>query len=97
MLEIVEGFAREIGDKRLFLSTPPFLERAIRLYESVGFRRSSEGPFDLHGTPIYTMIKDGGQQGMGLRISASIEIHGRFQTPWEGGEGESEAVVEKRE
>lgn len=42
---------------RLVLSTTPFLERAIRLYERFGFRRTEEGPHDLFGTPLFTMEK----------------------------------------
>ena len=53
----VESFASAQGHKRLFLSTTPFLARAIRLYENLGFRRSSEGPHDLFGTPLFTMLK----------------------------------------
>ena len=57
LLKQIEGFALERGFKRLFLSTTPFLSRAIRLYEHYGFRRSSEGPSDLCGTPLFTMVK----------------------------------------
>jgi ribosomal protein S18 acetylase RimI-like enzyme len=41
--------------KRMVLSTTPFLDRAIRLYERFGFQRTSEGPHDLFGTPLFTM------------------------------------------
>ena len=43
--------------QRLFLSTTPFLFSAIRLYESLGFRRTGEPPHDLFGTPLLTMAK----------------------------------------
>jgi hypothetical protein len=43
--------------KQLFLSTAPFLTRAISLYEQFGFLRSNEGPHTLFGTPIFTMRK----------------------------------------
>ena len=56
-LREIEGFASERGFKRLFLSTTPFLNRAIQLYEHYGFRRSSEGPDNLFGTPLFTMEK----------------------------------------
>ena len=42
---------------RIFLSTTPFLFSAIRLYESLGFRRTGEPPHDLHGTPLVTMAR----------------------------------------
>ncbi len=53
----VERYARAEGFTRLFLSTTPFLTRAIRLYESLGFQRTSDGPQELFGTPLFTMIK----------------------------------------
>ena len=57
LLRRVESFAVEQGFRRLFLSTTPFLGRAIQLYERYGFRRSSEGPDNLFGTPLFTMEK----------------------------------------
>jgi putative acetyltransferase len=57
LLREVESFASESGFKRLYLSTTPFLSRAIRLYEHYGFRHSSEGPHNLFGTPLFTMEK----------------------------------------
>jgi GNAT superfamily N-acetyltransferase len=57
LLRQVEDFAAERGFKRLLLSTTPFLERAIQLYEHYGFKRSSGGPDDLFGTPLFTMEK----------------------------------------
>ena len=58
LLERLESFAAARGYKRLFLSTTPFLARAIGLYERWGFRRSGDGPHDLFGTPLFTMVKD---------------------------------------
>lgn len=58
LLSRVEEFAAAQGCGRLWLSTTPFLARAIRLYERAGFRRSDEGPHELFGTPLFTMEKD---------------------------------------
>jgi putative acetyltransferase len=58
LLQHVEDFAHGQGFRRLFLSTTPFLSRAIRLYERMGFRRIDEGPHDLFGTPLFTMEKE---------------------------------------
>ena len=57
LLAHIESFAAARGFKRLFLSTTPFLSGAIRLYERFGFERTSEGPHDLFGTPLFTMEK----------------------------------------
>ena len=58
LLNQIEQFARERNHKRLVLSTTPFLLRAIRLYERAGFQPTDEGPHDLYGTPLFTMVKD---------------------------------------
>jgi GNAT superfamily N-acetyltransferase len=57
LLEHIEEFARTNGFKRMVLSTTPFLDRAIALYERSGFMRTNEGPYDLLGTPLFTMVK----------------------------------------
>jgi len=57
LLETIEAFAAEEGCKRLFLTTTPFLRRAIRLYEGFGFRVVDDGVHDLFGTPLFTMEK----------------------------------------
>jgi GNAT superfamily N-acetyltransferase len=57
LLREVEDYALEHAHNRLLLSTTPFLARAIRLYERFGFERSDEGPHDLFGTPLFTMVK----------------------------------------
>ena len=58
LLNQVKNFASSHNHTQLFLSTTPFLDRAIRLYEQMGFRRSEKGPHDLFGTPLFTMVKD---------------------------------------
>jgi len=57
LLKYIEDMARRKRAKRLMLSTTPFLERAIHRYSASGFARVAEGPGDLHGTPLFTMIK----------------------------------------
>jgi GNAT superfamily N-acetyltransferase len=57
LLSHVENFAAARSYKRLLLSTTPFLDSAIRLYECFGFQRTAEGPHDLSGTPLFTMQK----------------------------------------
>jgi GNAT superfamily N-acetyltransferase len=57
LLQAIEAYATEHHCNRLLLSTTPFLHRAIRLYERLGFMRTDEGPHDLFGTPLFTMEK----------------------------------------
>lgn len=57
LLTEIQRLAEAHCAKRLFLSTTPFLNRAIRLYEAFGFERTNEGPHDLFGTPLFTMQK----------------------------------------
>ena len=57
LLTDVEQFAATQNFQRLLLSTTPFLDRAIRLYERFGFRRTDEEPHELFGTPLFTMEK----------------------------------------
>ena len=57
LLQEVENWASAEGCSRVFLSTTPFLDSAVRLYERSGFRRMNEAPQDLFGTPLFTMEK----------------------------------------
>jgi ribosomal protein S18 acetylase RimI-like enzyme len=57
LLDEIEVYARDHNHTRLYLSTTPFLDRAIRLYEKYGFQRKNTGPQDLFGTPIFSMEK----------------------------------------
>src|ERR1043165_551524 len=63
LLERIEDYASAHGYRRLVLSTTPFLHEAIRLYERCGFSRSREGPQDLSGTPLFTMVKNLSERG----------------------------------
>lgn len=56
LLSEIECYAVAQGFRRLTLSTTPFLNRAIRLYEKFGFAPS--GTDDLFGTPLMTMEKE---------------------------------------
>jgi len=57
LLDCAEEFAIQNGCERLFLNTTPFLSSAIKLYERYGFQRSSAGPDNLFGTPLFTMTR----------------------------------------
>jgi len=57
LLQQAERLACQHNRTFLFLSTTPYLTRAIRLYEKFGFQRSDQGPHNLFGTPLVTMIK----------------------------------------
>ena len=55
LLKEIEDYAVAGNYRKLFLNTTPFLERAIRLYETFGFVRC--GSDDLYETPLLTMEK----------------------------------------
>jgi len=57
LMKHVEAFAVEQGHSQLTLSTTPFLDRAIRLYEKLGYERVGDEPLDLFGTPLFSMSK----------------------------------------
>jgi len=72
LLDRTEAFAVRNRCKRLFLSTTPFLLRAIDLYERYGFRRNLEGPTGLFGTPLFTMSKS--LDALGLRRTEETDL-----------------------
>jgi ribosomal protein S18 acetylase RimI-like enzyme len=57
LVEAVERHAVATRLSAVVLSTTPFLDSAIALYERCGFRRTEAGPPDLAGTPLFTMEK----------------------------------------
>jgi len=57
LLQQIDHFGMANSYTRLLLSTSPFLRRATRLYGYMGFHSTSEGPHDLFGTPLVTMVK----------------------------------------
>lgn len=70
LLRHLERFANDAGITRVFLSTTPFLDEAIALYERFGFVRCDHPPHELHGTPLFTVEKllraDAGARHNGL-------------------------------
>jgi ribosomal protein S18 acetylase RimI-like enzyme len=57
LMDEIQSFANARRCRRLFLSTTPFLNRAIALYQRLGFERSDDGPDNLFGTPLFAMEK----------------------------------------
>ena len=57
LLNQVQEFAAAHDYSHLYLSTTPFLSAAIQLYERTGFIRTSAPPYELFGTPLFTMEK----------------------------------------
>ena len=55
LFRLVDEYANVQGCKREFLSTTPFLDRAIAFYKGLGFKKIDDGPTDLFGTSLLTM------------------------------------------
>jgi GNAT superfamily N-acetyltransferase len=62
LLQTAEDFAIHHHHSRIFLSTTPYLKKAIRLYEHFGFQIINEGPHDLFALPLFTMAKQLNQE-----------------------------------
>jgi N-acetylglutamate synthase-like GNAT family acetyltransferase len=57
LMATIEHFALQNKACRMFLTTTPFLNDAIRLYLRLGFERIDDSPLDLYGTPLIGMTK----------------------------------------
>jgi N-acetylglutamate synthase-like GNAT family acetyltransferase len=57
LMATIERFALQNKARRLFLTTTPFLDDAIRFYIRLGFERTNDAPHDLYGTPLFGMTK----------------------------------------
>lgn len=57
LLQQAEDFAYANRYERTLLSTTPFLDSAIRLYNRFGYQHVDEGPTQLFGTPLIAMAK----------------------------------------
>ena len=57
LLDQVQSFADAHACDHLYLSTTPFLSQAIKMYERAGFVPTSAPPYELFGTPLFTMRK----------------------------------------
>jgi N-acetylglutamate synthase-like GNAT family acetyltransferase len=69
LLETVESYANQNQCTRIYLSTAPYLLNAITLYEKSGFIRNDDPPFELFGTPLFTMEKKLNLERAILRIA----------------------------
>ncbi|MGI8786901.1 MAG: GNAT family N-acetyltransferase [Pyrinomonadaceae bacterium] len=78
MLEVIENYAIENDYKRLTLSTTPFLNRAIRLYENFGFTPCGAG--ELFGTPLITMNKELQNSGEAVSIDNNEISRSNYST-----------------
>ncbi len=58
LLQCVEHYARQKAYPLLSLRTSIYLDNAIRLYKRFGFRIVNEPPYDMYGTPCFTMKKE---------------------------------------
>ena len=77
LLQAVEHFANNQGIRRMFLSTTPFLIGAIRLYEQFGFHLSNDGPHELFGTPLFSMVKPLEPANQAAQDGTNIPIEAR--------------------
>lgn len=89
LLHQISAHAASSGYDKLLLSTTPFLDSAIRLYEAYGFERTGRAA-DLFGTPLITMEAMTRRTVLRAAISTSFADKARSTTrrelSWRDGE-----------
>ena len=78
LLTRIEAFAFAQGCKRLFLSTTPFLQRAIKLYERHGFQRISDPPHVYLARPCLRWRRDSNKRAN--RKLHEVHTRGPFES-----------------
>jgi RimJ/RimL family protein N-acetyltransferase len=55
---VLDHARRDLGLSRVYLKVRTWHERAIQLYESVGFTRTGETEVDIQGNPVHFLIME---------------------------------------